>query len=114
MVRVKPEKVIRGGNQERGKESEGRGSVLSQREKWGDVMKGLAFLLSVLLFQAVVGCSKEEWEGRVTYLSDGLVTEDIGVYASRRDCLRACRARLSRIDVVWKEKCDCHKKTVEE
>ena len=62
-----------------------------------------------------MGCTeKEEWEGTVTYLSGGLVTEEIGVYASRRDCLRACRARLSRIDVVWKEKCDCHKKTIEE
>jgi hypothetical protein len=78
-------------------------------------MKALAFLLSVLLFQAAVGCSEEEeWEGRVTYMGDGLVTEEIGVYASRRACLRACRARLSRIDVFYKEKCDCRQRTVEE
>ena len=77
-------------------------------------MKGLASLFSVLLLQAVMGCSEEQWEGRVTYLSGGLVTEEIGVYASRRACLRACRARLSRIDVVYKEKCDCRQKTVEE
>ena len=70
--------------------------------------------MSVLLFEVVMGCSEEAWEGRVTYLGDGLVTEEIGVYASRRDCLRACRARLSRIDVIYKEKCDCRQKTVEE